>query len=162
MQSQIERDYISAVIERGARLALSANRVMALGGREHQTLGESARRTLLAAACPGLNLSELSHRDVQQQVADLFGRALVLSATKRSAVIQLGEVVCFAGMFGVVSFSLPMLEWPLSKTAFSRHSVIDSSDLLAQIGAVFDGYHGEESLYNYSACNICSAGVLNA
>lgn len=162
MQSQIERDYICAVIERGASLALSANRVMALAGSEYQTLGESARRTLLAAACPGLNLSELSHYDVKQQVADLFGRALVLSATKRSAVIQLGEVVCFAGMFGVVSFSLPLLSWPLSKTAFSRHSVIDSSNLLAQIGAVFDGYQGVESLYNYSACKICSAGVLNA
>lgn len=162
MQTQIERDYISAVIERGARLALSANRVMALSGSAHQTLGESARRTLLAAACPGLNLSELSHDDVKQQVADLFGSALVLSATKRSAVIQLGEVVCFAGMFGVVSFYLPMLEWPLSKTAFTRHSIIDSSDLLGQIGAVFDGCHGAESLYNYSACKIGSAGVLNA
>lgn len=162
MQSQIEKDYICAVIQRGARLALSANRVMALTGIEHQTLGESARRTLLAAACPGLNLSELSHDDVKKQVATLFSRAFVISATKRSAVIQLGEVICFAGMFGVVSFSLPLLDWPPSKTAFSRHSVIDSSDLLAQIGAVFDGYHGADSLYNYSACKLGSAGGLNA
>lgn len=162
MQSQIEKDYISAVIQSGARLALSASRVMALTGSENQTLGESARRTLLAAACPGLNLSEMSHEDVKLQVASLFSSAIVVSATKRSAVIKLGEVVCFAGMFGVVSFSLPMLDWPPSKTAFSRHSVIDSSDLLAQIGAVFDGYQGAESLYNYSACQIVSAGVLNA
>lgn len=161
MQSQIEKDYIKAVIQNSARLALSANRVLALTGGERQTLGESARRTLLAAACPGLNLSDLSNAELKQQVKALFDKAVVLSATKRSAVVMLGEIVCFAGMYGVVTFSLPVLDWPLSKTALSRFSIIDSDDLLMRIGAVFDGYQGTESLYNYSACKIGLAGVLN-
>lgn len=162
MQSQIETDYKKAVIARSAHLALSARRVMDLAGSTEQSLGESSRRTLLAAACPRLTLNELSHDDVKHQVEILFDSAIVISATARSAVILLGDVVCFAGMYGVVTFSLPLLDWPLNKTSFSRHSIIDASALLERIGAFYDGHQGADSLYNYSNCKIGVKGMLNA
>lgn len=126
------------------------------------TLGETSRRTLLAAACPSLNLDGLSSDEIKSEVETLFENAYVISATKRSAVISLGDVVCFAGMYGVVTYSLPMLDWPLSATSFSRHSVIDGGLLLQRIGAFYDGRMGDDSLFNYSNCHISNQGRLNA
>lgn len=152
MATSIDSLYAKALFERKAQLTASAQRLDKKEGSSKQSLGESCRRALLIVACPLLKVESLSHDEVKVQVDLLFQQAKVIHKTKRGALILLGDIVCYAGKFGVVTYSIPTIGWPLDVFNWSRHSIIDNRELLRQIGATADGYDGRDTVFNYGNC----------
>lgn len=149
---KIEDFYKNTLRERGAQLMQSATRLDAIGDFAQYRLGESCRRVLLTAACPSLDISGLNHDEVKAQVQKLFDGAVVLKSTKRAAVIALGDIICLAGLYGVVTFELPIVGWPLSSFSWSRQSVFDNQDLLKKIGAFSNTADRHGSIFDYTQC----------
>lgn len=116
-----------------------------------EVLGDSARREFLAAADAQVDAAELDAAELKQRVQKLYERAQVLLASKRQAILRVGELIVHCNRFGVSTFVLP-LDILGGRWASQRSTPDFDGGLSDAIGAVVDGRDRGDRLYNYSAC----------
>lgn len=152
---KIETRYQLLLKENAAAHRHAADRLGELrdsGVTRNEVLGDSECREFLAAADHQVNAVRIDADDMRERVRRLLENAQVIFASKRQAIVRVGELICYCNRFGVCTYLLP-LDIPIS--GWGSVNFVPNffgCSLPRAIGAVVDNPGAPERIFNFSAC----------
>jgi len=144
--------YAKLLQDNDERLAASSKRMDAVSKCDlyrDERLGAGESRRFVAAADPSVDATTLPAAQICERVGSLFDSAKVLFATKRRALVRVGEVICCCNRYGVSIFYLPgaMPGMNYHSMEFVPHF---NHRLPETLGAYVDGQDRADRVYNYT------------